>query len=544
VRTANMWKIGVAGAAAVAIAAASIAAATASSANSGPPSGTETGPSSATAPYLIPVAPGVTLTSLLTVNDGGSADNGYEMVGIPDGLGTLEEDGKIVAFVNHELRTNQGIARRHGVRGAFVSKLTIDPKTMRVVAGADLINPGVQYWNYATGAYSTSPSPAWTINGVTAPAQLAEFGRFCSGYLSEPLQLLSDTSGRGYDGQLYFANEENGDEGRVFGVTTGGDAYQLPRLGLFSWENTIVAPTQSDTTLVMGNEDAATGQIWAYMGTKQDDGSPVDKAGLTNGANFVLDAVDQTVSTDIQFRAKFGKGTPVPVTANEVDWTLGGAAQNAIAAANGLTLNRIEDGAFDPNNRNDYYFVTTEGGVGAVVSNDPAFPAPNTVGNGRDGGGLWRLRFADVDNPQLGATLELLLDGSEAIGLNKPDNMTIDDGNLLIQEDPGNNVHIARIVAYRISDGATATLAEFDPARFGRDAALAADPAFLTMDEESSGIVPTTHQLGPNTFLLDAQVHSVKGLPAGTGPGTVEELVENGQLLVMRVVNWNKVYKD
>ncbi len=366
------WKLSAAGAAAVAIAAASVAIATTSSAQSGPPSSTAIGPNTTTAPYLLPAAPGVEITSLLTVNDASSADNGYELVGIPDGLGTFEDGKNIVALMNHELRTNQGIVRRHGAKGAYVSKMTIDPKTNRIISGEDFINPGVQFWNYATGAYSTSPSPAWTIDGgLGGPAQIAEFGRFCSGYLSAPNELMS-TSGRGYDGQIYFANEENGVEGRVFGVTTDGDAYQLPRLGLFSWENTIVAPSRSDTTLVMGNEDDAGGQLWAYVGTKQSDGSPMDKAGLTNGANFVLDVIDQTVATDAQFRAKFGKGTPVPVTANEVDWRLGGVAQNVRGAQVGLTLNRIEDGAFDPSNRNDFYFVTTEGGAGATRQQRPA----------------------------------------------------------------------------------------------------------------------------------------------------------------------------
>jgi len=37
-------------------------------------------------------------------------------------------------------------------------------------------------------------------------------------------------------------------------------------------------------------------------------------------------------------------------------------------------------------------------------------------------------------------------------------------------------------------------------------------------------------------------VHSAKGLIAGSGPGTVEELVENGQLLLMKVRNWAAVY--
>ena len=77
------------------------------------------GPSTTTSPYVVPVAPGVSTTSLLTVNDAAAADNGYELVGIPDGIGTQWDNGKIVAYVNHELRNNVGIARHHGVKGAF-----------------------------------------------------------------------------------------------------------------------------------------------------------------------------------------------------------------------------------------------------------------------------------------------------------------------------------------------------------------------------------------------------------------------------------------
>ena len=42
---------------------------------------------------MLPGAEGVEITSLLTVDgvlgDGGAASNGYEMAGIPDGLGAL-----------------------------------------------------------------------------------------------------------------------------------------------------------------------------------------------------------------------------------------------------------------------------------------------------------------------------------------------------------------------------------------------------------------------------------------------------------------------
>ena len=125
-------------------------------------------------------------------------------------------------------------------------------------------------------------------------------------------------------------------------------------------------------------------------------------------------------------------------------------------------------------------------------------------------------------------TLELLLDGTEAPYLNKPDNMDIDEkGHLLIQEDPGGNAHLARVLAYEIASGDIATLAEFDPARFASGAT--GYPA--TIDEESSGIIDVADLMGRGTFLLDAQVHTSVGLSDPT------RQVEHGQLLKMKV-NW------
>jgi len=225
---------------------------------------------------------------------------------------------------------------------------------------------------------------------------------------------------------------------------------------------------------------------------------------------------------------------------SEVPWNQSGAEQNAEAAVEGLTLNRIEDGAFDPRNRNAFYFVTTEGGAG-------------TVPGVRDGGGLWRLTFDNVDDPSAGGTLELLLDGSEAIGLNKPDNLTFDanGGDLLIQEDPGNNAHVARIVAYRTSDGATAEVARFDDALFDP---VVAGANLVTADEESSGIIDVTSIYAPvpqsieeaiteanfsargGRFLFDAQVHTANGLNDPVAQ------VERGQMLILEISDWNVIY--
>ncbi len=495
------------------------------------------GPSTTTAPYVLPVAD-VRITSLLTVGDAGAAGNGYEMVGIPDGLGLTTSGRKLTILMNHELRDapgqEQGIVRRHGTIGAFVSRFVIDPKTLKITSGSDLVDPGIRYWDYPNGGYVTT-GPRF----ADMTAQQLSFGRFCSASLTDPGVLYNERTGAGYRGQLFFGNEEDGDVGRSFAITTDGQATALPRLGLFSWENTVPADNRSDTTLVMGQEDGPGdgSQPWVYVGKKTKSGGPVARAGLTNGLSFVLDTVDSTVTDDAEFRATFGVNTPAPVNLANVPWSLTGAQQNTLAIEAGLSLNRIEDGHWDPKHRNDFYFLTTEGGEKSGTGLD-----------GRDGGGLWRLRFKDIEHPFAGATLTLLLDGSQSLGatepkFNKPDNMTIDrHGNLLIQEDPGNNNHLARIIAYRISDGALGVVARFDEAKFGVGATD--DPARLTTDEESSGIIDTERLLGKSTFLFDAQIHTAKNLPAGTGPGTVQEFVENGQLLLLKVKDWDDVYGD
>ncbi|MBV9950775.1 MAG: DUF839 domain-containing protein [Acidimicrobiia bacterium] len=493
-----------------------------------------TGPNSATAPYVHGVANDTIVRSLLTVNDAKSTDDGYELVGIPDGLGaTTDDNGNIVLDMNHELTSDKGIARLHGERGAFVSQFVIDPSNRHVLSGRDLIEPGVEYWDYLDHSYDdTAPAAGTrTSDGKQFPAYLNAFGRFCSSSLTAPGQLFNPLSGRGYTGQIYFANEETGDEGRVFGVSEDGQARQLPRLGLASWENTNVASTpNSDATVVVGDEDSADGQLWLYAGRKVAAGGAFQRAGLLNGTHYAVtlnDGNDATTdpANDAQFRAAYNKGDAVPFTLTTVGSDQSGADQNAEAKSEGLSLNRIEDGAFDPSNPNDYYFVTTEGGEG-------------TTDGG--GGGLWRLRFTDVAHPQQGGTLTLLLDGTESIGLNKPDNIAIDaNGNMMIQEDPGADDSVARIVAYRISDGATGVVAQFNLDQFDPSVG---SPNFITNDEETSGIIDASDTLGDGNWLFSVQVHSTKGLASGNGEGTVEEYVENGQLDQLTINNYDEVY--
>ena len=113
---------------------AALAAATVAAAALAP---TGQGPRSSESPYLVPVAPGVRLRSILTVGDTPTNDPDYRMVGIPDGLGafrnprardeggdrgTREEDGgehgkgrsTFTLLSNHEIGPTLGRVRDHG----------------------------------------------------------------------------------------------------------------------------------------------------------------------------------------------------------------------------------------------------------------------------------------------------------------------------------------------------------------------------------------------------------------------------------------------
>ena len=72
------------------------------------------------------------------------------MVGIPDGLGGFRSaHGDFTLLMNHELTATAGIARAHGTNGAFVSRWTINARTLKVTKGQDLTPSAddVLIWN-------------------------------------------------------------------------------------------------------------------------------------------------------------------------------------------------------------------------------------------------------------------------------------------------------------------------------------------------------------------------------------------------------------
>ena len=115
---------------------------------------------------------------------------------------------------------------------------------------------------------------------------------------------------------------------------------------------------------------------------------------------------------------------------------------------------------------------------------------------------LWRARFDDISNPAAGGTLDELLDGTE--GQHMFDNITVSRrGDLILQEDPGNQAYVARIWRYYPSTDKLVEVAHHDANLFAPGG-----NAFITQDEESSGVIDASGLLGDGWFLFDDQVHA------------------------------------
>ena len=450
-------------------------------------------------PYVVSANADVTTMALLTVGDQvGYKSDGvtpWRMAGIADGLGAFDNgDGTFTLLMNHELNSSQGVVREHGSIGAFVSSLTIDKATLQVVEAHDLIED-VFLYDAAGGAW---------VEGTTA------FNRLCSADLADPDAFYNPDSGLGYNGGRLFLNgEESGAEGRAFAhIASGPDAgtsYELPSLGNMSYENVVASPYTGDKTVVAALDDTGGGQVYFYFGEKQAAGNAVEQAGLAGGTFYgiqvaELEAAGNAETNDTDFGGDLQSAFSL-ISLGDVTGKTGAEIETESVAAGVTGFLRPEDGAWDTQDPDRFYFVTTNG-----------FDEPSR---------LWALDFTDAGDPEAGGIITMLLDGSE--GQRMLDNLTVTkDGKVVIQEDPGNQTHIAKIWEYDPESDSLSLLAQHDPERF-----VAGGSQFLTQDEESSGIIDVTDILGSsgqNVFLFDVQAHYALSDP---------ELVQGGQLGLM-----------
>jgi len=475
---------------------------------------TYTGPQSSQTPYIVPTADGWEVTSLITVGD--SAKNvDYRMVGIPDGMGALPgkfaENGDYVAdkafmtiFLSHELGATAGIPRAHGATGAFVSQWTMHLNSKQVMLGEDLITK-VMGWDNLNKQFVDA-------TGAT------QFGRFCSADLPAKTAFFNPATGRGFDGRIYMKGEEAGAEGRAYATIVTGDekgtTYQLPYLGRFSWENSVTHPNAGDKTLVVGLDDSSPGQVYFYVGDKQRSGNPAEQAGLQYGKLYGVRVNNGGASYSnslVKLETGAINGTFELVDMSDIVALDSGAQLQTQSTARDVTeFARPEDGHWDTRNPNVFYWVTT-GRTGATAR-------------------LYKFTFDSLANPT-GGTVETVLDAANLIGTDGEiarsfDNMVVDgDGNILIQEDPGGTVYIAKTWKFNPNTKIAVQIFENDRARF-----LPGAPNFLTRDEENSGVIDVTdivasanwYEAGRRYYLTNTQAHyNIANDP---------ELVQGGQV--------------
>jgi len=463
------------------------------------------GPSSSQAAYLVPNQPNVRFAAILTAADTvpGGAASGF--VGVPDGIGAYDNgNGTATILINHEIGGTAGIVRAHGAIGSFVTKLTVNTSTLAVTAMTDLAQQ-VYVWD---GNAST-----WTLttSGGTGLAGTGALTRLCSGDLADVSAFFNVNTGRGTTDRIYLTGEESGAEGRPFAwIATGADAgraLELSRFGNLSFENMVARPVASDKTVVISMDDATPGQVYFYIGDKQNTGSALDRAGLTNGSLFGIKA-------DFANETSAGptSGTFTLASLGNVSNMTGAQLEAASNAAGVTQFLRPEDGAWDTVNPNRFYFQTTN-----------AFNAPSR---------LWALDFVDPTNPALGGNISAVLNGTEGqqmldnLGVTKPGSY-LPFGTTINLEDVGNNARTGRVYSYDAPTDTLTTIARHNPALFGNDNTVVTAP--FNIDEEASGVVDVTAIFGnanTNAYLIDTQAHYAIATPG---------IVEGGQLMVMYV---------
>lgn len=325
----------------------------------------------------------------------------------------------------------------------------------------------------------------------TVPANLT-FGRLCSADLPPLSAFFDAASGKGYAGRLFLNGEEDKAGGRAFAHGLDGVSYVLPDLGRIAWENLLAHPTTGEKTVVMGLDDYKDGLLLFYVGEKRQAGNPAEQAGLAGGRLFALKAEGERFSF-------------VPLSG--VAQLAGDALRAQAVAAGASVFPRPEDGAWDTRDMHVFWFATTD----------------KVGGDSR----LYRLAFDDMREPARGGRIETRLRAAD-IGAEMFDNLTVDgDGRVLIQEDPGDHARLAALWLFEPATGRALKIA-------GADAALFAEggPAFMTRDEEHSGIIEVTEILQAATWFDPARRYYL-GTTQAHRPHPDEAMVEYGQLWLL-----------
>jgi hypothetical protein len=344
--------------------------------------------------YLVPIASGVVTDPILSAGD---TIGGYQMTGIPDGLGAYKDSDTLQVMMNHELGRSFP-AVPPGV-DARISKLTINRQTHGVL-GAQYLFDGQEH-----------------------------FERFCSATLEQiegtPYYLTGEEAiPVGHDGSSIVMNAET------------GTWQETPQFGHFEHEN-IVPVTGFRKFVLISTEDnfrvGVPSYLFAYMADSWED------AVAGNGSLYVWRALDPADTAFGMTKGSTVQGEFVPISQaeNANDVTLKAAATDRGA----FRFGRLEDAAVAFQRSGRLYFSDTGKAGEATI-------------NGR----IYQLDIDPSDPTQ--ASVSLVLD-STVDDFANPDNLGTSPQSLMIQEDRENpnRTQFGRILRYDFNDGSLTPVA-------------------------------------------------------------------------------------
>jgi hypothetical protein len=351
-------------------------------------------------PYLVPIEPGVITDPILSTGD---VVGGYQMSGIPDGLGAYRDSGTLQLLMNHELgasfpATPPGVDTR-------ISKVTIDDKTHSVLGASYL----------------------FTGNLVTEG-----FERFCSA-------TLETINGTPY----YFTGEEAINAGHdgtsiVMNAATG-QWWATPQFGHIQHENIVPVERIKKFMVVTTDDDFRAGSPSLFLAYIADS---LQDAIAGNGQLYVWKAT----TSDTPFTIAEGETIPgefVPLTQAE---NLNSTTIKTAAAAKGaFRFSRLEDVATAQQTPGRLYFADT-----------------GKIGDVSETGRIYRMDIDPSDPTH--ASLRFELD-SATHGFANPDNLDTSSQSLVFQEDRESAFRddYNKVLVYDFRTGTVRQVARVDP---------------------------------------------------------------------------------
>src|SRR2546423_1751944 len=161
--------------------------------------------------YLVPIAPGVATDPIISTGD---VVGGYQMSGIPDGLGAFKDNGDTLQlFMNHEL----GISFPGVPPGvdARISNLTLNRQSHGVLAGRYSFTGAEGFERFCSATLATI-SQADNTNDVTLKAAARAAGAFRFARLEDAAVAYQKP------GRVFFS-----DTGKAGEATLDGRIYRL-----------------------------------------------------------------------------------------------------------------------------------------------------------------------------------------------------------------------------------------------------------------------------------------------------------------------------